>query len=126
MYLTMLTDTGRTVSGIDPNTHDMTVFWNVGWRIINEPQPSLEAANFLSEWLLKQRDYLSRQQPEPVQVLDDWESFRRSAVIHPGNLSSDRSGTHRASDGDSPKTPPTSSKGKNTFKQFIQRTTNTV
>lgn len=111
---------------INPDYLDMEMLWRGGWRITGCVQPSPAGIRHFNEWRLKERDYLARLQQQHMMELLDLDIRFSSFNTPPESSSSDRYVIEPVKDGDSQKTPPTSSKGKNTFKAFIQKTMNTA
>lgn len=111
---------------INPDILDMEVLWRGGWRITDFVQPYSEGIRHFNEWRCKERDYLARLQQQHMMELLDLNIRFSGFNTPPESSSSDHYVIEPVKDGDSQKTQLTSSKGKNTFKAFIQRTMNTA
>lgn len=125
MKLTFITSCGDR-HDINPALHDLDILWRAGWRLTGFVGNSPQDRSLFSEYISLETDFLARQQQQRMEtqaILDDW---RLMPITPLGPTLSDHYGIVPGKVGDSPKTAATSSKGKNTFKAFIQRTTNTV
>ena len=92
----------------------------------NSYESFLQEVRLLNELYYANTDSTSPQQPPLLQRQPFYGNLLPVTDIrHPGSLS-DPCDTPRAEAGASQMTQPTSKKAKNTFKQFIQRTTNTA
>lgn len=111
---------------ITTHNHSITYLWDAGWRITGYVHNSLEDLNQYNDWISRERDYLARRQRQTTTTHNDSPITLETLATQADLSLSVLCGIELDKAGDSQKTPLTSSKGKNTFKAFIQRTTNTV